>query len=243
MDINKTIIVICVIVILVSSWHTASSSIRKERFMASLDDQYLDIDKGISNTQPTANANVFYKEMSLDDMNTLLQRTIDRYLQSQLKDKIGEPSLSSPNSNTGLETVASDYITSAINSKLAVNEPQFKVLQSQISKIRTIDNVDLCTIHLIIHREAKQIGFSIVADVAIKWSNSQAVGITDVKAVGYISEDVLLMTKGYDSQTVQSDAFNVDHTIMKTSQYEQIVLEQQADGLFKDRGIKAKNPT
>lgn len=240
MDINKTIIVICVIIVFSSCWVWR----QKESFIPMpLTDPTKELDKGISNTldQTALNDNVYYKEMSLDSMNTLLQRTIERNLQSQLKDRIGEPALSSP-SPKDFETLTSEYITTAINSKLPPSDKPFKVIRSQIVKVRTIDNVDLCTLHIIIHREGKNIGFSLKADVAVKWSNFQVIGITDIKALGYLSEDVLLMTQGYNWQKQQSDALSIDHTIIKTPEYEQAILRQQEDGLFKDRGIKAKNP-
>ena len=242
MDINKTVTFICVVIVLYCCWAWS----RKERFIPMpLTDPTKELDKGISNnleqTQPNANPNAYYKEMTHDVMNTLLQRTIDRKLQSQLKDRIGEPPLSLAYSKD-MVTLTSEYVTTAINSLLPPSNKPFKVVRSKIAKVRTIDNVDLYTLHVIIHRESKQIGYSLKVDVAVKLSDSQVIGITDIKAFGYMSEDVLLMKQGYDWQTVQSDALSVDHTITKPPQFEQAILYQQSDGLFKDRGIKANNP-
>lgn len=239
MDINKLIIVICVIIVLSSSWIQT----QKETFTPMpLINPIKDFEKGITNSfdQTQVNSNLYYQEMSLDAMNEVLQRTIDRYLQSKFKDRIGEPVLSSP-SPKELEKLTSEYVINTINTKLSPLDKRFKVVRSQIIKMRTIENIDLYTLHIIIHREGKRIGFSIKADVAVKWSNFQVIGITEIKAFGYISEDILLMTKAYDGETVWSDAFSINHTIIKTPQFEKAILSQQKEGLFKDRGVKINN--
>jgi hypothetical protein len=235
MDINKTTIVISVIVIILCCWAWAI----KEPFISGMPLTNTDFNKGISNSIQENQLPVYFKEISVDDMNILLQKVIDRPLLHKLKDRIGTPNIANPQH---LEKAASSYIIIAINSLLASQQSakRFEVLEARIESVRTVDEYDICTLLMIVHREGKHIGFSLKAQVAIISSSSQVSGILDIRALGYIPEDVLLLTRGYDQQAIQGDALSIEHTIMKNAQYEDSVMKQQADGLLKDRGIRLK---
>jgi len=235
MDINKTTIVISVIVFILCCWAWAI----KEPFISGMPLTNNDFNQGISNPIQENQLPVYFKEISVDDMNILLQKVIDRPLLHKLKDRIGTPNIANPQH---LEKAASSYIIIAINSLLASQQSakRFEVLEARIESVRTVDEYDICTLLMIVHREGKHIGFSLKAQVAIISSSSQVSGILDIRALGYIPEDVLLLTRGYDQQAIQGDALSIEHTIMKNAQYEDSVMKQQADGLLKDRGIRLK---
>jgi hypothetical protein len=235
MDINKTTIVISVIIVLLCCW----AWVIKEPFISGMPLVNTDFNQGISNPIKENQLPVYFKEITLDDMNILLQKAIDWPLQRKLKDRIGTPSFANPQY---FEKAASSYVVSAINSVVASqSDKPFVVLEARIESVRTVDEYDICTLFIIVHREGKHIGFSLKAQVAAISSSSQVSGIMDIRALGYIWEDVLLLTRGYDRQAIQGDALSIEHTIMKNAQYEDSVMKQQADGLLKDRGIRLQS--
>jgi hypothetical protein len=232
MDINKTIIVISIIVVFLCCLVWAI----KEPFISGMALTNNDFNQGISNSTEGNQLPLYFKEITLDDMNTLLQKTIDRQLQRKLKNRIGTPS--SLNSQD-IKKLASSYVANSINSLPELQSTKaFEVIEARIESIQTVDMYDICIIFITVHREAKRIGFSLKAEVAINSSLLQISGIVDIRALGYISEDILLMTQGYDKQVKQGDALSIDHTIIKNSVYEDSVIKEQASGLFKDRGIR-----
>jgi hypothetical protein len=232
MDINKTTIVISVIIVILCCWAWTF----KEPFISGMPLTNNNFNQGISNPIQENQLPVYFKEITVDDMNILLQKAIDRTLLRKLKDRIGTSSIANPQY---LEKATSSYIVTTINSLLvSQSEKPFEVLEARIESVRTVDEYDICTLLMIVHREGKHVGFSLKAHVATISSSSQVSGIMDIRALGYISEDILLLTQGYDRQAIQGDALSVEHMIIKNAQYEDNVMKQQADGLLKDRGIR-----
>jgi hypothetical protein len=138
MDINKTIIVISIIVVFLCCLACAI----KEPFISGTPLTNNDFNQGISNPIEENQLPLYFKEMTIGDMNILLQKSIDRQLQSKLKNRIGTTSSYKPQD---LEKDVSSYVVKYINSLLQ-SENQFQVLEARTESVRKVDEYDVCTL-------------------------------------------------------------------------------------------------
>ncbi len=229
MDIYKRTIVICLLIITVSCLF-----IVKERFINGKSLSSTPVDIGINATIPNS-SNMYFSEISIEEMNKLLTNIIDDRLKLSYKDTTTHPWDNAFPQD--IEKFSSLYVLNAINSFISKFERKFTVRKAVVETLKAKDDLMFCTIMMVIHRESKQYGFTVRASIVLKGSDIQ--GVLDAKALGYVSEDKLILEGRYENVVEYDNAFNIEHTIMKSQSIENSILQRQADALFKDRGIKS----
>jgi hypothetical protein len=217
----------------------------KERFSSgaplTTNDQ---LDTGIITREASNPLPLYFKDKSLEEMNVYLERIVSNDLKKQLsststsKDEGRWVISLSTHDKHKLNDICSKHFIQSLNSLSALTKNNYKLLNSQIEQVEALDeNHGSCNLIMNIHRESKQYGYVIQAKLVIR--DEKVIGVADAKAIGIVSEDKLLLNQGYDGQPVHDNAFNIDHKIIRDHTYEQDMLRQHADGLLKDRGIKA----
>lgn len=179
---------------------------------------------------------VYHQEMTLDDAKIYLDNLVTHSLKNKLQEyDESEQSLSVTTSQDKkiIEHICAQYVMQKINNiKPSLN---FRTFSPSLHEIKTIGPYTVCTVYMIIHRETKHYGFGIITKLLLL--QQEVIGITDVTLVGIVSEDRLYLEEGYDKHRINDNAYSINHTILKTAQYENEVLEKQKESLFKDRGI------
>lgn len=236
------IIVICILVLIVCS---LMLTLKVDNFVTGTPLDNVTINKGIPLLDNTNPLPMYFKEITLNEAKIMLSKIVSYNLKNNIQPLLASRAKGSwfitlsKNDNSTIKQLCVDYIMKKINSLVAnVNEP-FTYSSPILLKVEALKEFTLCTVALVIHRVSKHYGFSLTSEVLLKNENIE--GIINIDVTGYVAEDMLMLENGYEGKTESGDAFNINHQILKNKQFENIVLQKQADAIFKDRGIKAPN--
>lgn len=194
-----------------------------------------EIRKSTALSSKTRNA-VYFQELSTGDIETMLMFLPRLPKVSCVPND--EESVNILDKKKLINSKITDDILSVLNNNLCnydrlTSDVKFIAINNRIAQLhKTNDGNIRVKSYTLVHREAKQYGF-VVLTVSLWKPDITLIGYSESIVVGTIAEDIINIEHGYLSKS------KGDETIMKSSVYEQDLIERQAKNILDDRGISA----